>query len=72
MTDQTHVEAWIGFHENGNGRLMFSLVDHNPGNLAHTYRIRIEIPEEVREHYAKNLPCLILDKFSKPKGGCRE
>lgn len=41
---QTHVDAWIGWHENGAGKLMFSLVDHNPGNLAHTYRIRVEIP----------------------------
>lgn len=71
MTKQTHVEAWIGWHENGAGKLMFSLVDHNPGNLAHTYRIRVEIPEEVRAHYDRRLPCLQMGKYEKPKGDCR-
>lgn len=70
MTIQTHADAWIGWHENGAGKLMFSVVDHNPGNLAHVYRIRVEIPAEVRDHYERRLPCLVLDKFSKPKGKC--
>ncbi len=68
---QTHVSTWVGFHVNGRGEIMASIVDHNPGNLAHTYRVEIEIPDEVRDHYAKRLGCLVLNKFGKPEGDCR-
>lgn len=72
MTTQTHVETWIGFHVNGRGEICANVWDHNPGQLAHVYRVSIPIPEIVREHYAARLDCLVLDKFSKPKGDCRE
>ena len=64
------IRKWIGFHLNGHGQPDFHLVDHNPGYLAHTFQLEIEVPPEVAEHLTRKLDCVVLDKQGKPVGEC--
>lgn len=65
-----YVERWVGFHLESKGRLSASIWDDNPGSLAHVYRFRFPVPEEVRLHFLQRRECLLLDKFGKQVGPC--
>lgn len=64
------IKKWVGFFLNGRGEPDAMLVDHNPGHLAHTYQIEIDVPGEAVEHLTKRVRCVVLDKFGRPTGPC--
>jgi hypothetical protein len=65
-----YVERWVGFHLRSDGALSVDIWEHNPGTLAHVYLFRFPVPEEVQDHFLARRPCLVIDKYGKPKGNC--
>lgn len=64
------LSKWVTVCINGHDEPDFFLVDHNPGYMAHTFRIEVEVPDEVIECLTKKLPCTVLYKMGPGSKDC--
>lgn len=65
------VKKWVGFYLNSKGEVDMGFFDSNPGYLAHTYQVEIEVPREVYECLNRKLKCVVMGKFGPEATGCQ-
>lgn len=64
------ITKWIGCCINGNDEADIFFVNHNPGYLAHTFRIEVDVPDEIIECLQRKLPCVSLYKMGPVSKEC--
>lgn len=64
------VKKWVGFYLNSKGEVDMGFFDSNPGYLAHTYQVEIEVPREVYECLNRKLKCVVMGKFGPESHEC--